>query len=60
MLWMVPVVSTSWQSSACSRVNLVSGESGEEDVEGRGCRLVEVVRSLTYLSTLSTNLGMCS
>lgn len=43
---MVPEVSTSWQSSVYRRVDLVLGENGEEDGEGRVWGLVDVVISL--------------
>ena len=42
------------------RVNSTSGESGEEEADGRGCGLVDVVNSLTYRSMSSANLGICS
>ena len=57
-LWMVPVVSSSWRSSACWRVNSVSGERGEEDAKGRGWWSVDVVISLMYRSTSFTNSGI--
>ena len=57
---MVPVVLTLWQRSVHWRVNSVSGESGEEDAEGRGCGLVDIVISLMYHSTALINSGICS
>ena len=57
---MVPVVSTSWQSSACWRVNSVLGESGEEDAEGRVYGLVDMVISLMYCSTSPMSSGICN
>ena len=57
---MVSVVSTLWWSSVRWRVNLTSGESGEEEADGRSCGLVDIVSSLTYHSRSSANSGICS
>ena len=58
MPWIVPIVLTSCWSSARWRVSSTFRESGEEEVEGRGCGLVDVVNSVVYHSRLSANSGI--
>ena len=60
MLCKVLEVWTSCLNSVCWIANSMVAVRGEDEAEGKVCRLVIVVISLTYLSMLVTNSGIWS